>query len=299
MDLALDDVQRDVLGAARTLLRRHAGPARARELGPTGHDDALLRELRTAGLLDLFAEPGGPLLAELVVEEATRSAARLELTANLLAGPALLGSCSVPVALAEEREPIVRYGGSARAVLVLDGSDRARRVTPRSVAVLEPAFGAPYDELDLSGGEALGPGSGPLLARWWRVGLAAEIGAAGETALALTVRHLVDRRQFGRPIASFQAVQHRLAELHVTTQEVTWLARRAAAGTDDDLAALAAGRACEAAQELSTELHQLSGAIGFTLDYDLHLWTLRLESLRHEMGGAESHYAAVPFGSDA
>ena len=54
-------------------------------------------------------------------------------------------------------------------------------------------------------------------------------------------------------------------------------------------AAAAAAYAAEAAGSACLELHQMSGAIVFTREYDLHIWTLRLQALRLELGGARSH----------
>jgi alkylation response protein AidB-like acyl-CoA dehydrogenase len=88
--------------------------------------------------------------------------------------------------------------------------------------------------------------------------------------LALARQHALDRVQFGRPIASFQAVRHRLAETLVAIEgaEATL---QAATNEPDDLASLlakaAAGRAA-----LTTARHcqQVLGGIGFTAEHQLH-----------------------------
>jgi hypothetical protein len=98
---------------------------------------------------------------------------------------------------------------------------------------------------------------------WWLVGSA-------RAMLALARQHALDRVQFGRPIASFQAIQHRLAETLVAIEgaeatlnlpgddnpDLTALLAKAAAGT----AALAAAKHCQ----------QVLGGIGFTAEHDLH-----------------------------
>jgi hypothetical protein len=294
MDLALDDTQRDVVDAVRQLLERNGGTTRARALGLQSHDDQLIASLHEAGFLDLAGEPEGPLLALLATEEVVRQAGQINASARLLVAPILLGDrAPLRIALAEAGDPLVRFGGQADMVLVADG-DEARLVESRVLEPVPSAFGAPYARMDLSGGELVGSSRGDALRRWWRVGLAAEVAAALDAGLTLTVKHLTDRVQFGRPLASLQSLQHRLAELYVTGQEVRWLARHAAsADAPAELSALAAGRAADAARQASPELHQLAGAIGFTLEFDLHLWTLRLESLRLELGGADAHFEAA------
>ena len=58
-------------------------------------------------------------------------------------------------------------------------------------------------------------------------------------------------------------------------------------------AAEAAAYATQAAQVVGADLHQLSGAIGFTTEFDLHLWTTRLHGLRVELGGTTAHQLAT------
>ena len=106
--------------------------------------------------------------------------------------------------------------------------------------------------------------------------------------------HVTARTQFGRPIGSLQAVQHRLAEAHVQAQGSMWLARRAAWDLGSDRqAALAAAYAAAAAGPVFDAVHQMVGAIGFTTEFDLHLWSLRLPVLAAELGGPRAHAAAA------
>jgi hypothetical protein len=91
------------------------------------------------------------------------------------------------------------------------------------------------------------------------------------------LRYLTQREQFGRPIGSFQAVQHRLADCAVQIEGARWLAYEAAAqGAPAEGAACAAGFALAVAGRVHRETHQLSGAIGYTTEHDLHVWSLRL-----------------------
>ncbi|MCX4692701.1 acyl-CoA dehydrogenase family protein [Streptomyces sp. NBC_01408] len=103
--------------------------------------------------------------------------------------------------------------------------------------------------------------------------LAAEaVGAAGQ-ALARTVDYVRQREQFGRPIGSFQAVKHRLADLYVQVQA----ARSAAyyAAWDPEQGGLALAQALEALRITAGEAIQLHGGIGFTWEHDAHLYFKR------------------------
>ena len=143
-------------------------------------------------------------------------------------------------------------------------------------------------------GDALGPGSGMRLANLWRVALAAEAVGAMRAALAITVEYAKRRRQFGRAIGSFQAVQHRLAECFVWAEGARWLALEAAwAGAPAEAAATAAAHALAAAGRVFDETHQLSGAMGYTREHDLHVFSMRLPALRLELGGVAAQRRAV------
>ena len=113
------------------------------------------------------------------------------------------------------------------------------------------------------------------------VALAAESVGAAQRCLELTVAHLLTREQFGRPLGSFQALRHRVADLTVAVEaatSTTWYAARAAAGHSDDLAVvapLAKAVASEAFVLVASESLQLHGGIGFTWEHDLHLFFKR------------------------
>jgi alkylation response protein AidB-like acyl-CoA dehydrogenase len=143
-------------------------------------------------------------------------------------------------------------------------------------------------------GESLGAGSGDALRRAWQVGIAAEVGAMALAAVELTARHVTDRHQFGRPIGSFQAVQHRLAKSYSNAQATTWLARRGAwHSTDEFLTASAATFAAITARDCYDDCHQVTGGIGVTTEYGLVAWTMRLMALHTELGGRRAHARQV------
>ncbi|MEU3406407.1 acyl-CoA dehydrogenase family protein [Streptomyces sp. NPDC006670] len=134
-------------------------------------------------------------------------------------------------------------------------------------------------EAELLGEDAQGgPGPDPLPALAATGLLAASVlaaeavGAAGQ-ALARTVEYVGRREQFGRPVGSFQAVKHRLADLYVQVQA----ARSAAyyAAWDPGQGALALAQALEALRITAGEAIQLHGGLGFTWEHDAHLYFKR------------------------
>jgi alkylation response protein AidB-like acyl-CoA dehydrogenase len=184
----------------------------------------------------------------------------------------------------------MRFGAQAQLVIGTDG-DRVWAVDPSTAAVESLPGSAGYPMGTVIGGVRQPLDVAPeILLSWWRVALAAEMVGAMDAALAITVEHLSERHQFGRPLASFQALRHRLAEIHVSVEGARWLTRAAAFdGADPAAAAAAMVTAASAAELVIDETHQMSGAMGLTLEYDLHLWTRRLLALRLECGGDERH----------
>lgn len=303
MDFEPNEDQQAIADAVAGLLEQHAGPARAIELAAKdAYDDALEAALRTGGFLGVAdAEGAGPLEAALLCEAVAEAAGVVAFAASALVARAVAPSAPGPVALtlAKPSGP-VRFASHARSLLVLDpGSDEARLVAlePGTCAPVRSSFGYPMGRppADLSArGEALGPGSGARLERWWRLALALEATGTMAAALDVTVEYLKQRRQFGRAIGSFQAVQHRLADCAIAVEASRWLAREAAfQDAPAEAVATAASHALEAAGRVFWETHQLSGAIGFTREHDLHVFSMRLRALRIELGGLGGHRLAL------
>jgi alkylation response protein AidB-like acyl-CoA dehydrogenase len=292
MDYSLSDDQRALVDAVDTLLTRHAGPKRARELSGE-HDDAVFDALLDAGFLDVASEPdAGPLAAALVTEAAARHLAAANIGARALVAAQLLPSepRRVALAVAGQRDP-VRFGADAEVVLVLDGDD-VRVIEPDAATRVESGYIYPFATVDLAGGDLLA-GRGRELARWWRLAIAAELSGLLAPALQMTVDYLAQREQFGKPIGALQAVQHRLAEAYVWVDATRWTTLAAAWHGTDESAASAATYACMAARHVALDCHQLHGAISFTAEYDLHLWTMRAQALRTEFGGIGGHARAT------
>ncbi|MET9619995.1 acyl-CoA dehydrogenase family protein [Streptomyces sp. NPDC006464] len=105
------------------------------------------------------------------------------------------------------------------------------------------------------------------------VALAAEAVGAAQAALDRTVEYVGTREQFGRPVGSFQAVKHRLADLYVQLESARSLAHCAA--REPGTGALALAAALEALRAVSGETIQLHGGIGFTWEHEAHLYFKR------------------------
>lgn len=118
------------------------------------------------------------------------------------------------------------------------------------------------------------------------VGLAAEQLGGAQQCLDLSVAYAKERMQFGQPIAGFQAVKHRCALMMVAVESARSAVYGAAAQCDsttdaatlDFHAALARVEATEAAQFCAQEAIQLHGGVGFTWEYDPHLYFKRAQA---------------------
>ena len=93
--------------------------------------------------------------------------------------------------------------------------------------------------------------------------------------LDLAVRHVTDRTQFGVALGTFQAVQHRLADVHVDLEAARAVARTAWIGGDPNTAAAAHLAASRAVTTATGHCHQVMGAIGCTWEHDMHRFIRR------------------------
>jgi len=129
-----------------------------------------------------------------------------------------------------------------------------------------------------------------LLARGAAV-RAVQLAAAAARVLELTVEYAGQRKQFGKPIGGFQAIQHQLAaaasEVAAARVAAQQAYRALASGKNVLLAsAIAKSRANDAAGAVARMAHQVHGAIGYTQEYQLHRFTRRIQSWRGEFGAS-------------
>jgi alkylation response protein AidB-like acyl-CoA dehydrogenase len=129
--------------------------------------------------------------------------------------------------------------------------------------------------------------------------LACEQLGVAQRCLDMTVAYLKERRQFARPVGSFQALKHRLADVWVAVTQARAAARYAAAclaegDADAPVAVALAKAACgDAAVLAAQECVQLHGGIGFTWEHPAHLFLKRAKSGSLAFGTPDRHRAAL------
>jgi alkylation response protein AidB-like acyl-CoA dehydrogenase len=127
----------------------------------------------------------------------------------------------------------------------------------------------------------------------------AEIVGILETVLAMTTQWMFDRHSFGRPLASYQALKHRLADMKMwfeACRATTAGAVAAVSARSDDAATLvsvAKAYVADRAPVMLQDCVQLHGGIGVTWEHDLHLFLRRTELYRALYGSPDDHHRAV------
>jgi alkylation response protein AidB-like acyl-CoA dehydrogenase len=129
--------------------------------------------------------------------------------------------------------------------------------------------------------------------------LAAEQVGLAQRCLDMTLAYVKERRQFARPVGSFQALKHRLADVWVAVSQARAASRYAAAclasGDPDTKAAVAIAKAycSEAAVHAAQECVQLHGGIGFTWEHPAHLYLKRAKADSIGFGTPDAHRAVL------
>jgi acyl-CoA dehydrogenase len=127
------------------------------------------------------------------------------------------------------------------------------------------------------------------------VALSAELMGATRWMLETTLEYVKTREQFDRPIGSFQALQHRLADMSLLYERawstVYWAAMTIDAGDDERHRAVHAAKssANDAARHIGLEAMQMHGGIGFTWENDLHLYIRRALATEDLLGSTAWH----------
>jgi alkylation response protein AidB-like acyl-CoA dehydrogenase len=143
------------------------------------------------------------------------------------------------------------------------------------------------------------PGSGtPALRRLLHragVGAAAEMLGAARRCLDMAVSYAKVREQFGQPIGSFQAIRHKCADMLLETENshaaVYYAAWAVDAGAEDaeTAASIAKAYVGDASRKVCGDAIQVHGGIGFTWEFDLHMYFKRAKALEAQYGDAEYH----------
>jgi alkylation response protein AidB-like acyl-CoA dehydrogenase len=121
---------------------------------------------------------------------------------------------------------------------------------------------------------------------------------AGEKLLELSVDYSHQRRQFGRPIGQFQAVQYLCTDIAIATHLTDLFVRQAAWRLDHGLparreVALAKGYASRAAQVVVHRAHEVHAGVAFMLESDVQLYTRRAKHWELDLGDARHHDEVV------
>ena len=199
--------------------------------------DAALAELGWLEMLDEMPEAAVPLVFRLLGETGAHAPV---LNDVVLRAAGRAGGGTVPLPFA---------GGSW---VVWERTDQPSSALGDDLPIHRVAQGDPVPVA--AGRHALG---------WWLVG-------AGRAMLSLARQHALDRSQFGRPVASFQAIRHRLAETLVAIEGAEATLVAAAAEPDDLSFLLAKAAAGQAALTATRHCQQVLGGIGFTAEHALH-----------------------------
>ncbi|HWF21105.1 MAG TPA: acyl-CoA dehydrogenase [Acidimicrobiales bacterium] len=237
----------------------------------------------------------GPFVPTVTASAVIAAAAPAEVKGRLLPGlvdgssigsVALDGAVEIRDGVAQGSAGVVLSGGLANVVLVLVGEDvaivdpSAGGVAVEIPANLDPTRRSARMTLDGAPVEVI-VGAGQVLVDLARVLFAAEATGIARECTVQASDYAKVRQQFGRPIATFQAVKHHCANMAVAAELATaavWDAARAADTGGDQLtytAALAATLAVPAADHNAQLNIQVHGGIGFTWEHDAHLYLRR------------------------
>jgi len=198
------------------------------------------------------------------------------------------------------RVPWGRHAGHVVTVADVDGRPSIALIATSGARISEGANLArePRDTLTFDGATVLAAAASDVTADTIRLygamARAAQMAGALDACLEQAVRYATERKQFGRPIGSFQVIQQNLAVLagHVAASGIAAESAFRAADRGDARFEIAVAkiRVGEAAGVGAGIAHQTHGAIGFTYEHSLHFATRRLWSWRAEFG-SESAWA--------
>lgn len=271
-------------------------------LGIVAPDSAGGLEMGARELVLPLEEAGRFGVPEPLIETASIAIPALVATANGGARDRWLGklvSGEVAATVSMTAAPYAPYAGSAGLFLVEDG-ETLYAVPPEAVEITAKQsvdhtrrLGLVVADLSAPGVEVLG--SSAVARRWALFGTSAFLVGLGQQMLDLAVEYAKVRTQFGKAIGTFQAVQHRLADARLALEYARPMVYRAAHSLDTDDAdidqhvALAKVMASEAATTVAKASLQVHGAIGYSTEYDLHLYMKRAWALANAHGSASDH----------
>ena len=328
MDFGFTDDQLQIRRTARELLADRARPERVREHAEAGTtDEELWRELSELGWpgIAVAEENGGQGLGRIelsiLCEELGRSLAPVPFLPTVLAAtliehagsaeqrrrwlPGLAsGELRGALGMAADGTAELVIGGGEAAVMVLvedDGTARAvdaqdAEVTP--VASIDPTRSTARVSVAADAGETLDDDVAAGVDRALAA-VSSELVGVCDRALEMTVAYVKERKQFGVPVGSYQAVSHRCAQMLLETEKARATAAFAAWTADADperlpeAAAMAKAASSDAAREVTGGAIQAHGGIGFTWEADVHWLYKRAHLDAALLGGGKRHRAEL------
>jgi alkylation response protein AidB-like acyl-CoA dehydrogenase len=315
MRFTLSDDQNEIKRTAKDLLAARAGTAALREHAEAGtYDDALWKELGELGWpgIAVSEEHGGQGLGlvELCVltEELGYACAAVPFLGTALAGLALEAAGEsewLPrLASGEARGAFGTIGGlipdavGADVVVVIDAEGNAALVEGAAVEAVDAIDSTRrYGRVTDPSGESLGdvcPALGRAL-----VAVSAELVGVSARVLDMSIEYVKERKQFGVAVGTFQAVQHKAAQMLLDTEggrSATYYAAWSADADPDRLAVAAASAKAwtsDRARDATGSAIQLHGGIGFTWEADVHWWYKRAQLDAAFLGGGGEHRARI------
>jgi alkylation response protein AidB-like acyl-CoA dehydrogenase len=315
MDFDLTDDQKEIKRVAKELLAARSSFAKVREAAEAGkYDDALWQELRELGWpgIAVAEEHGGqglgavelavlleelgyacaatPYLSTAVAAAVIQSAGTPEQQARWL--PELAsGESTAAIGTAD----LLADGVGAAVAVVIDGSDAYLIEAPQAEALTTIDSTRRFATIETTDGEALGAHATARI----HAAIAAEVVGISQRALEMTLEYVKERKQFGVPVGSFQAVSHRCAQMLLHTESARSTAYYAAWAADADPdrlaegSALAAAAAADGGREVTASAIQAHGGIGFTWEADVHWLYKRAQLDTAMLGGARRHREAL------
>jgi alkylation response protein AidB-like acyl-CoA dehydrogenase len=314
MQLELTDEQRMVTESFARFLDSESSMARVRAALPQGFDRKLWKGLAELGALGIRVplEAGGLGLgifdAALLMEEAGRTLASGPLAESIVAARLLAlvdaddntglrdeianGDKIITLALhdvARQVDQLVAGGAVADAVIALDGDELMLvRLDAQRPPAEKTLASTPIARLSLkkTNSSVLAQGAAAVAAysaaiEEWKLLIALALNGLSREAIRIGAAYACERHQFGKPIGSYQAISHPLAQLQVEIDAgrlMGWRAIRAVMDGDADAGesiSTATWWACTVAERAVAQSLHTFGGYGLTLEYDIHLFNLR------------------------
>jgi alkylation response protein AidB-like acyl-CoA dehydrogenase len=313
MKFSLDTEQRDFAASIDAALAGAdvPGAVRAWNKGDTKGASAVWRRLSELGVtaLAVAEESGGigahPVDLVVAVERLGRWCVPGPVVESLAVAPVLLAGDDRSAELAAG-DLIATVAMPPAVPLALDTGFAGLTLLAGDGTVTDAAPTAHHDSVDpsrrLSEVTAVGDSTPADTARAYDFGAlatAAQLVGAGQSMLDMSVEYAKQRTQFGRPIGSYQAIKHKLADVHIALELARPLLFGAAislaegsAESARDVSAAKAAAADAALLSARTSL-QTHGAIGYTAEHDLSQLLLRVQALRSAWGDPASHRRRV------